>query len=303
MFTKATKKQSKLRLALVGIAGTGKTYTALSLAKGLGQRVAVIDTERGSASKYSGANGFEFDVLELESFSPQRYIEGIEAASRGGYEVLIIDSLSHAWSGKDGLLDFVDKKAASMKTPNSYAAWRDATPLHHKLIDSILTAPMHLIATMRAKTEYSQEKDEKGKTVIRKVGMQAIQRDGLEYEFDVVADLDQDHTFSVTKTRCPKLEGARINKAGESVAKILLEWLSDGVPDVQHFPTSPTIGQARASKMQEELEKLGFKPHTQLALASDAIQRTVESLGELTDDEAKEVWKLAKTVASEKVVA
>jgi AAA domain len=301
MFTKATKKQSKLRLALIGIAGTGKTYTALSLAKHLGQRIAVIDTERGSASKYSGKGGFEFDVLELESFSPQRYIESIESASRAGYDVLIIDSLSHAWMGKDGLLEQVDKKTATMKTPNSYAAWREATPLHHKLIDSILTSPLHLIATMRAKTEYSQEKDEKGKTVIRKVGMQAIQREGLEYEFDVVADLDQDHNLIVTKTRCPALAGAVINKAGERVANTLLEWLSDGVEAPSILP--PTIGLARAEKMRGELEKLGFRGSRQLALASDALTRTVERLEELSDEEAKEVWKLAKTVVNEKAAA
>jgi AAA domain len=293
-FTKATKKQSKLRMALVGPAGSGKTYTALSIAKGLGQRVALIDTERGSASKYSGKGGFEFDVLELESFAPDRYIEGIGAASQAGYDVLVIDSLSHAWAGKDGLLEFVDKVAARMKTANSFAAWREATPLHNKLVDAILSAPLHLIVTMRAKTEYVQEKDERGKTTIRKVGMQPVQRDGLEFEFDVVADLDQDNAFIVSKTRCSALSGAVITKAGADVAKTLAAWLSDGAGD-----TRVTISSDRAEKMKKELEKLGFNHEEQLDLITEALGVVFSGLEQLTNSEAMDVWKLAKTASKQ----
>jgi hypothetical protein len=310
-FTKATKKQSKLRMALVGPAGSGKTYTALSIAKGLGQRIAVIDTERGSASKYSDT--FSFDVLELESFAPDKYIEGMGLASQAGYDVLIIDSLSHAWAGKDGLLEFVDKAAARMKTANSFAAWREATPIHNKLVDSILSVPLHLIVTMRAKTEYVQEKDERGKTTIRKVGMQPIQRDGLEFEFDVVADLDQDNAFIVSKTRCSALSGAVITRAGADIAKTLAAWLSDGAevktpskPDgtaqattASTGDTRVTIGEDRARKMADELGRLGFDHEEQLELITEALGVVYSGLEQLTDKEALDVWKLAKTAAKQ----
>lgn len=136
-FKKATKTQARLRLALIGPSGSGKTYSALAIGKHLGNRVAVIDTERGSASKY--ADIFDFDALELATFSPLTYVEAIHAAEQAGYDVLIIDSLSHAWMGKEGALEQVDKAARRYQN-NSYAGWRDVTPMHNALIDAMLTA-------------------------------------------------------------------------------------------------------------------------------------------------------------------
>ena len=129
VFKKATKEQAKLRMGIIGPAGSGKTYTALLTARNLvpDGKIAVLDTERGSASKY--ADIFEFDVCELESFHPENYIKTIQAAEEAGYDVLIIDSLSHAWTGKDGALELVDK-AAARERGNSFAAWRHVTPLH-----------------------------------------------------------------------------------------------------------------------------------------------------------------------------
>ena len=225
-FQKATKKEAKLRLALIGPSGSGKTYTALTVATHLvpGGRIALIDTERGSASKY--ADLFDFDVQELAAFHPQRYIEAIGEAQAAGYDVLVIDSLSHAWMGKDGALELVDKAAKRNAGNNSWAAWRDVTPLHNALVDAMLAAQLHVIVTMRSKMEYVQDRDEKGKPVIRKVGLQPIQRDGLEYEFDVVGDMDQDNTLIVTKTRCPALSGAVIGKPAKPLADVLSGWLS-----------------------------------------------------------------------------
>lgn len=226
-FQKASKKSSRLRLSLIGVAGSGKTYTALNIAHHLGGPVAVVDTERGSASKYSDV--FEFDVLELDSFSPQMYIEAIQAAEEAGYNVLIIDSLSHAWTGRDGALDQVTRATKRSQSGNTFAAWRDVTPMHNAMVDAILNARMHIITTMRAKTEYVQEKNEKtGKITVRKVGLAPVQRDGLEYEFDVVADLDQDNNLIVGKTRCPAVAGAVIPRAGKEIALKLLSWLSEG---------------------------------------------------------------------------
>jgi len=228
VFQKAKKSQSKLRLALVGPSGSGKTYTALTIGKALGQPIAVIDTERGSASKYAG-DVAEFDVCELETFSPKTYVEAIEVAAAEGYPVLIIDSLSHAWAGVEGALDQVDRRASS--AAGKFGAWREVTPLHNALVDAILSYPGHVIATMRAKTEYVIE-EVNGKKTVRKIGLAPIQRDGVEYEFDVVGDLDHAHVLTVTKTRCSALADRAIRHPGEDVAAELLAWLSDGAPAV-----------------------------------------------------------------------
>lgn len=230
-FTPATKKQARLRMALIGPSGSGKTYTALTLASAFG-KVAVIDTERGSASKY--ADKFTFDVMELSNYDPREYVKAIGEAARAGYDVLIIDSLSHAWNAAGGVLELVDKTAAKSKSANSFAAWRDITPLHNALVDAMLTAPLHIIVTMRTKTEYVLEQVEKSNgqrvTVPRKVGMAPVQRDGIEYEFDVIGDMDLENNLVVSKTRCSTLTGCVFNRPGEDLAGVLKAWLTDGAP-------------------------------------------------------------------------
>lgn len=250
-FQKATKKQARLRLALIGPSGSGKTYSALRIASNLanGGKVADIDTEHGSASKY--ADIFEFDTLELDTFSPQTYIDAIHAAEQAGYSVLIIDSLSHAWVGKEGALELVDRAAKRSQSGNTFTAWRDVTPLHNALVDTMLQSDCHIIATMRAKTEYVIEEDSRGKKVPRKIGMAPVQRDGLEYEFDVVADMDMDNNMIVSKTRCPVMSGQVYGKPGEDVAKILLGWLSDGakpIPQPQPRKTQEVVPNGKAER-------------------------------------------------------
>ena len=176
-FRKAVKRDAKLRLGLCGPSGCGKTFTLLKLATELGRPVAFIDTERGSARKY--ADLFEFDVLELASFDPLNLIKLIDQASAAGYAVLCIDSLSHFWMGKDGELDRVDR--ISKAAGNSFAGWKQITPVHNALIDKLISAPMHILASMRSKTDWVLERDEKtGKTVPRKVGLAPVMRDGIE---------------------------------------------------------------------------------------------------------------------------
>ncbi len=248
VFQKAVKSQAKARVGLIGPSGSGKTYTALLLAKFMGGRTAVIDTEHGSASKY--ADEFDFDTLILESFHPQNYIDAIKAAGEAGYDNLIIDSLSHAWSGTDGALELVDKAAAKSKSGNTFVAWREVTPLHNQLIEAMLSSPCHLIATMRSKMEYVQSKNADGKTEIRKVGMAPIQREGMEYEFDVVGDLDIDHTLVVSKTRCKALDGQVIRKPGRELAAIIKAWLTDGAPVA---PPAPKPGpEAPSPRLTQE---------------------------------------------------
>jgi hypothetical protein len=226
IFTPATKRQAKLRLTLDGPPGAGKTYSALAIASALGQRIALIDTEHGSASKYAG-DPFTFDALALESFEPRTYVQAIQAAEAGEYDVLVIDSLSHAWAGKGGALEQVDQRAGLKG--NKFSAWRDVTPMHNELVDTILGARLHVIATMRTKTEYAVEEDG-GRHTIRKLGLAPVQRDGMEYEFDVVGDLDLAHNLHITKTRCRHLDDAVVPKPGAQLAKILADWLTDGVP-------------------------------------------------------------------------
>src|SRR6266567_5147219 len=185
-FHKAVKYGALLRLALSGPAGAGKTYTALTLATALadGGTVALIDTEHGSASKYADIFP-EFDTLQLETFHPQKYIDAIHEAEAAGYAVLVIDSLSHAWSGQGGLLEEKDKIARAKYSGNSFSAWNDASAIQNKLVNVILGAKLHIIATVRSKMDYVLETGANGKTMPRKVGMAPVQRDDLPYEFDV----------------------------------------------------------------------------------------------------------------------
>lgn len=245
-FQKATKRRAKLRLAIIGPSGSGKTYTGLTLAKHLGTKVAVIDTERGSASKY--ADKFAFDVTELESFAPATYIAAINEAATAGYDVLVIDSLSHAWMGKGGALEMVDTAAKRSQSNNAFAAWRDVTPQHNAMVEAIITAPLHVIVTMRAKTEYVMEQDSKGKTVPRKIGIAPIQRDGLEYEFDVVGDMDYENNFIVSKSRCEQLTGAVIAKPNGNLADVLKAWLNDGSEPVE-LKKVGTVAQAPVTQV------------------------------------------------------
>lgn len=230
-FVKATKEQSKAKVALVGLSGSGKTWTGLMWARvlaGDAGKVAVIDSEAGSASKY--ADKYHFDTLVLENFSPRDYIAAIHDAEKAGYDALLIDSLTHAWSGKGGVLQIVDDATARSRSKNQFSeGWREATPEHNNLIDALVRCKCHLIVTMRVKSDYVIE-EVNGKKVPRKVGLAPVQRDGLEYEFDVVADMDLDHTLVVGKTRCSALDGKVYRKPDETAALTIRDWLSTETP-------------------------------------------------------------------------
>src|SRR6266704_1307297 len=181
-------------------------------------------TWTGSASKY--ADLFSFDTLQLETFHPQRYIDAIHEAEQAGYTVLVIDSLSHAWSGQGGLLEEKDKIARAKYSGNSFSAWNDASAIQNKLVNVILGAKLHIIATVRSKMDYVLETGANGKTMPRKVGMAPVQRDDLPYEFDVFCTLESDNTLIVNKSRCPALSGAVIAKLNGAVADTRKVWLS-----------------------------------------------------------------------------
>jgi hypothetical protein len=288
-FKKATKAAAKLRLGLIGPAGSGKTMSALRIAHGLGGRVAVIDTERGSASLYSGERGLDFDVLELESYEAEKFIQAIAQAEAAGYDVLIIDSLSHAWAGKGGILEFVDK-AAKRSGGGSFSGWRDATPLHNQLVDAILGAKLHIICTLRSKVEHVIEQVN-GRTQVRKVGLQPVQRDGLEYEFTVVGDVTQDHELIITKTRAAWLKDQIIREAGEDLGKQLAAWLSDGLP-------SPVVSAQTPARTADATGGTGGgMPVRGFWLDRVDNATTVEQLGTIGDDadEAVSTGELSTT--------
>lgn len=257
MFRQATKQQSKLRMTIDGPAGSGKTFTALRFAHSLarGGKIAVIDTERGSASKYVGESPdgtpWQFDVAELTTFAPSNYVEAISGAALAGYAVLVIDSLSHAWEGKGGALEMRDKASAEQKTRNDFTAWRAVTPEHMRLVDSILQAPMHVITTMRSRMEYVQEEDERGRKVVRKVGMAPIQRPGMEYEFDLVADVDIEHTLVISKSRCHAMADQRANRPGPTFWAPLVAWLESGSGEALKLVEERRQKQAKARELRD----------------------------------------------------
>jgi hypothetical protein len=195
----------------------------LLLAQGLGGRIAVIDTEHGSASLY--ADIADFDTVELNApYSPERYVEAITAAEQAGYNVLIIDSYSHEWTGSGGCLEANEKLAHQKFKGNTWAAWNETTPRHRRLTDKILTSSLHIICTMRSKTETVQGEGKK----ILKLGMKSEQRDGTDYEFTVVLDLTHDgHTAMASKDRTKLFEEPELITA--DTGRRLLAWLNSGV--------------------------------------------------------------------------
>ena len=226
-FEKAMRKKARLRLALTGPSGSGKTYSALLVAKGIGGRIAVLDTEKGSASLYSDVA--DFDVLELEPpFAPERFIEAISAAEQAGYDTLVLDSITHEWSGVGGCLELVDTIAKAKFRGNSWSAWSEINPRHRLFLDAILRSPMHIIATMRSKTETAQA-EENGRKKVAKLGMKSEQRDGVEYEFTTVLDIGHEtHHAIASKDRTKLFSNADPVVLSEQTGKQLLNWLESG---------------------------------------------------------------------------
>ena len=225
-FTAATKAQAKLRAALTGPAGSGKTCSALRMATGIGGRIAVIDTERGSASKY--ADRFTFDTCQLADRTIEGYLAALGAAAQAGYDVLVIDSLSHGWQE---LLQEVDRLAKARFGGNTWAAWSEGTPKQRRLIDALVDWPGHVIATIRSKTEWNQQQDEKtGRLRPVRIGLAPEQGKGIEYEFDLLLELSADHVGTVIKDRTGKFQDKVIEKPDEAFGRALAEWLAEGSP-------------------------------------------------------------------------
>lgn len=318
MFRVATKEQTRLRMAIYGPSGAGKSFSALRIASGLGGRVAVIDTEHRSAAKY--ADRFAFDVAELTGDRGiEMVINGLAAAAKAGYEVLIIDSLSHAWQG---LLEEIDKLAATKYRGSTWQAWAEGTPKQRRMVEALLSYPGHLIATMRSKTEWVVS-NEGGRAKPVRVGLAPEQGKGIEYEFDLLLEITADHVAHVVKDRTGQFQGRLIERPDEAFGRELAGWFAAAPPDsppvslpngqvdtpagpslssragpspVSHAPCGLRAGQSlspeRVEGLRCELNKLGVGDHC--ALAAQVLSRPVASLAELTEAEARRVWNEAR---------
>jgi hypothetical protein len=227
-FTPATKEASKARIALAGPSGSGKTYTALITARALatGGKVAVIDTERESASLY--ADEFAFDTLNMHAYDPRDLVGALAAAGAAGYAVVVVDSLSHFWMGQGGMLEQVDHAAKRSYGGNSFGGWKEARPMERQMIDALLAYPGHVIVTMRTKSEWVVQENDRGRKEPKKIGTKPEQRDGIEYEFTIVADMDLEHTLVVSKSRAKPIADAVIRNPDEKFGESVLEWLGNG---------------------------------------------------------------------------
>jgi len=262
-FVKAVRQRVKARIGLCGPAGSGKTMSAIRLAFGIvgpNGRIAILDTENESASLYAHLGNYDVDVIK-PPFTVDKYINGIREAERQNYDLIIIDSLSHAWAGTGGILELVDAKTGAANG-NKFAGWREATPKHNSLVDAMLQSSMHVIATMRSKTEYILVEDEKGKKVPKKVGLAPVQRETMEYEFTLVFDIDQErHTATTNKDRTGIFDGF-FGKLTEEHGKAIREWLDSGVeaplPAVKSEQPEPVfITSDQVKELDEKIKEVG----------------------------------------------
>ncbi len=276
-FKPAVKRDAKGRVALIGPAGSGKSFTALILARllaGPTGRIAAIDTEHGSLSKYAhtdtcGGSGvcldpshFEFDVEELDEFSPEGFVARLTEAETAGYEVFLTDSLSHFWMGKGGALEFVDNAAKRNRNggnADGMSGWKDLRPHERKMVDRMIASPCHVICTMRTKNDYVDQVDGSGRKKRVKLGLAPVQRDGLEYEFDLVGLMDDENNLQIDKTRCSAYAGQVLTKPGPKEFAPFQEWLK-GAKVVAAANGAPPTPQAAATSAGVKAEVLAVTP-------------------------------------------
>jgi hypothetical protein len=229
----AERKQAKLRLALIGVSGSGKSLGAINIAAGMGGKFVVIDTEHRSADLY--ANVAPYDVLVLDKpFTPEKYIQAIQYCEAQGYDTIIVDSLSHAWSGEGGALDMHDAATQASASKNSYMAWKEITPWQNRLINTIIQSKAHIIATLRVKTHYDVV-DMGGKKKPIKLGLAPIQKEGMDYEFTTVLNLDKDSfVYTSSKDRTGVFEGKH-DRLSKQTGVDLMAWLQDGKSDADQI--------------------------------------------------------------------
>ena len=311
----AKRSATKLRLLIDGPSGSGKTWGALQVAKGLGGRTVVIDTEQGSSDLYDTLH--DFGVIDLKPpFTPERYVQAIEAAEAGGAEVIVVDSITQEWSGKGGCLELVDEIARAQFRGNTWSAYSVITPRHRAFIDAMLRSSAHIIATGRAKTETAQV-DDGGKKRVAKLGMKIETRDGVEYEFTTVLDLVHDgHFATVSKDRTGIFSGQDPKPITVETGRKLLAWLSGGIAAPAPEPakaaerSSTAQGPAPAEANQEKPLFHRIADHIAGATSErslGAIENRIDELlsdGQLTHDQhhdlTEEIRKKHNQIDSQK---
>ena len=237
VFGEVTREKSKLRMALCGVSGAGKTLSALYIGYGITGdwgKVALIDTEHGRGKFYADRQDLAiptgvFKYCELNPpYSPDRYIAAVKAAAAAVGEdgAVIVDSFSHAWDNEGGVLD-IKSEIAKRTGKNDYTAWDEAGKYQNNLVNTILSINAHTIITMRAKMAYAMEVNEKGKTVPVKIGLAPVQRDSTEYEFDIALNIGRDHV-AVTSKDTTFLDGFSSVITPE-LGKELKDWLDKGI--------------------------------------------------------------------------
>jgi len=288
LFVKATKAEAKARIAVTGPSGSGKTFSSLQWATTLaeGGKIAVIDTERDSAKLY--ADRFDFDALSMAApYHPDRLVEALKVAEEEGYACVVIDSLTHFWNGPGGILEIVDQAGAASKG-NTFAGWKVATPIQQRMVDAILAFNGHILTTMRSKTEYSLEKNDYGKLVPKKVGLAPQQRDGIEYEYTLVLEMDIEHRTIVGKTRCETLADQVFTPANAHVAsETFLRWLKSGEPVIT--ATERDVIEGRINSLD---------PSTRSALKKAWGDAGLPKVANLTKTRYDEVLSLIEDVAA-----
>jgi hypothetical protein len=230
-FRKATRKKAKIRLAISGPSGSGKTYSALLIGFGIvgdWSKIAVIDTENNSADLYEHLG--EFNVIELlPPFTTENYMKAIAMCEEKGQEVIIIDSLSHEWMGTGGILESVDNVTAASNSRNAFSSgWKEMTPKHNEFMSAVLHSKAHIIATLRSKQDY-QLVEESGKKVPKKIGLNPIQRDGVEYEFTIHLDMSMNNHAVSLKDRTGLFNGKLPFKPNNETGISIKEWCESGV--------------------------------------------------------------------------
>ncbi|MEV7157013.1 AAA family ATPase [Streptomyces sp. NPDC014983] len=251
-FTPAVKPQTFGRIALSGPSGSGKTPVALKIAAALGGRIGVIETAHGQAAQY--ADEVEFEVCPPLTFcSPEVLVAALADCAARGYDVVVIDSFSLFWSGTGGVRDQADD--ASQGAGDSKAGWREVRPRERRMMDALFSYPGHVIVTLRSKTHYVPETDEQGRTFIRRLGGKPEARDGIEYEFQVTAALEADHTLVVTKALGTTLASEVVHRSGEEFGAKIRAWLEAGAPMTPPEPVEDLI--ARVMSPDISFEELG----------------------------------------------
>lgn len=263
-FRKAEKKRQKLRLGLFGVSGSGKTMSALRIAAGLGKKIAVIDSEGGSSELYS--DRYAFDVLPLEShqLTPDSYVDAMEIAAKEGYEVVVIDSFSHAWFA---LREEVDRIAKAKYRGNTWSAWSEGNPMQRRLTETILRYPCHLLATMRSATEWTIEENNGKKNPVR-VGTSPEQGKGIEFEFTMLLEMTPEHFGRFIKDRTGKFQDRIIEKPDEILGQQLLDWLNTGAES-----TSAPLGMSD-EEFQKKVAAIATLDSSKLPVAAAKIRES-----------------------------